>query len=155
MGGKRLKRQRLPSFPKPAYSGPPEPGEISHIQAAYFSGPLPPPGLLAKYNEVIPNGAERIIAMAEKQSAHRESIESRVVNGNVANQTRGSYFAFILALVAILCGFFLIHEGRSGAGLASIITSVAGLVSVFFYSKHEQRKERLEKAEALRSRRSQ
>lgn len=95
------------------------------------------------------------MAMAEKQSAHREALESRVVNGNVANQTRGSYFAFVIALVTIVCGFFLIYEGKSGVGLAAIVTSVGGLVSVFFYSKHEQRKERIEKASALRSRRSQ
>ena len=38
------------------------------------------------------------MAMAERQSEHREKLESLVVNGNVASQTRGSYFAFILAL---------------------------------------------------------
>jgi uncharacterized membrane protein len=45
------------------------------------------------------------MAMAERQSAHRERLEARVVDGNVANQTRGSYFAFIIMLAAILCGF--------------------------------------------------
>jgi len=153
VGSRRLKPQ-LPRSSAPARSDPPEPGEIAQLHAAYFSGPLPPPQLLAKYNEVIPNGAERIMAMAEKQSAHRENLESRVVNGNVANQTRGSYFAFIIALVTILCGFFLIYKGKSGVGLAAIVTSVAGLVSVFFYSKREQRKERQEKAFALHSRKS-
>lgn len=32
-----------------------------------FSGPLPPPAMLAQYNDVVPNGAERIMAMAERQ----------------------------------------------------------------------------------------
>ncbi len=95
------------------------------------------------------------MAMAEKQSAHRESLEAQVVAGNVASQTRSSWFTFLLALVSILCGFLLIHEGKSGEGLAAIITSVGGLVSVFFYSKREQRKERTEKAAALQSRRTQ
>jgi len=132
----------------------PEPGQLLQVQAASFSGPLPLPSLLAQYNEIIPNGAERIMAMAERQSAHRERLEARVVDGNVANQTRGSYFAFILAFTAILGGFFLIHEGRSAQGLAAIITSVVGLVSVFIYAKSEQRKERLEKASALENRRT-
>lgn len=61
---------------------------------ATFSGPLPPPSLLARYSEIIPNGAERIMAMAERQSEHREKLEARVVNGNVASQTRGSWFSF-------------------------------------------------------------
>jgi uncharacterized membrane protein len=128
---------------------------LLQVQAASFSGPLPLPSLIAQYNEVIPNGAERIMAMAERQSAHRERLEARVVDGNVANQTRGSYFAFILALVAIGGGFFLIHEGRSAQGLVAIITSLVALASVFFYSKAEQRKERIEKAAALQTRRIQ
>ena len=115
-------------------------------QEAYFSGPLPPPSLLAKYNDVIPNGAERIMAMAERQSAHRESLEARVINGNVASQTRASYFAFIVLLSAILGGIFLLHEGKSIVGLSTIITSVGGVAGIFFYSKREQRKERAEKA---------
>jgi uncharacterized membrane protein len=121
--------------------------------SAEFSGPLPPPSLLEKYNDIIPNGAERIMAMAEKQGAHREYLEARVIDGNVANQTRGSWFAFILSLVAIVGGLWLIGQGKSGEGLAAIITSIGGLAGVFLYSKHEQKKERLEKANALLSRR--
>lgn len=95
------------------------------------------------------------MAMAERQSAHREKLEEQVVNGNVTNQTRGSWFAFILALVSILSGVFLIYEGKSVAGLVDILTSVGALVGVFIYSKHEQKKERNEKAAALHSLRSQ
>jgi uncharacterized membrane protein len=130
-------------------------GMTAEINVASFSGPLPPPALLAQYNDVIPNGADRILTMAERQSAHRERLEARVVDGNVANQTRGSYFAFIIMLVAILCGFYLIHEGKNAAGLTSIIVAVGGIVSVFFYSKLEQKKEREDKAAALAGRRRQ
>src|ERR1035438_8495401 len=45
-----------------------------------FSGPLPPPGILAQYNDVCPNGAERIIAMAEKQQEHSQELERSVVH---------------------------------------------------------------------------
>jgi uncharacterized membrane protein len=132
----------------------PQGGLLVQSMSASFSGPIPPPGLLEKYNEVVPNGAERILAMAEKQSAHREYLETRVIDGNVANQTRGSYFAFIISLVAIVGGFVLIEQGKSGAGLAAIITSLSGLVAVFFYSKHSQKQERIEKSVALQSRKN-
>jgi uncharacterized membrane protein len=95
------------------------------------------------------------MAMAEKQSAHRERLEARVIDGGVANQTRGSYFAFTISLVAIVGGFVLIEQGKSVIGLSAIITSVGGLVSVFFYSKHQQKKERVEKSTALEARRMQ
>jgi uncharacterized membrane protein len=31
-----------------------------------WSGPLPPPAVLEKFSQIIPNGAERIVAMAIK-----------------------------------------------------------------------------------------
>jgi uncharacterized membrane protein len=120
---------------------------------ASFSGPLPPPSLLAKYSEIIPGGAERIMVMAERQSEHREKLEARVVNGNVASQTRGSYFAFILALVAIVGGFYLILKGKDASGLVAIIGSLASLLGVFILSKREQKSERTEKSTALQQRR--
>jgi uncharacterized membrane protein len=118
-----------------------------------FSGPIPPPHILAMYNDVVPNGAERILAMAERQSAHRESMESQVVRENLASQRRGSWFAFILAFTAILGGVILIYLGKNAFGLAAIITALASLAGVFFYSKYEQRKERVERAAALEARR--
>jgi uncharacterized membrane protein len=124
-------------------------------QSVSFSGPLPHPALLAKYNEVIPNGAERIMAMAERQSAHREALEAQVVAGNLASQKRGSIFAFIICMVALLGGFALIATGRNAGGLAAIISSLAVLAGVFVYGKYEQRKEREEKARALETARRQ
>ncbi len=93
------------------------------------------------------------MTMAERQSEHREKLEARVVNGNVASQTRGSYFAFILALVAIVGGFYLILKGKDTSGLVAIIGSLASLLGVFILSKREQKSERVEKSTALQQRR--
>jgi uncharacterized membrane protein len=92
------------------------------------------------------------MAMAERQSAHRESLEATVVAGNVASQKRGSIFAFIICMVALAGGFALIFTGRNVSGLVSIISSLAALAGVFVYGKHQQKKEREDKANALVSR---
>lgn len=45
---------------------------VRMIQAsASFSGPLPPPETLERYNQTLPGLAERIIVMAESQHSHR------------------------------------------------------------------------------------
>jgi uncharacterized membrane protein len=119
-----------------------------------FSGPLPLPSLLAKYNEVIPDGAERIMGMAERQSAHRERLEDRVVNGNVASQTRGAYLGFIIVMTAVGCGTYLIAIGKSATGLITILGSLGSLLSVFFAERRRQTKERTEKADSLQARRN-
>ena len=69
-----------------------------------FSGPLPPPDLLVKYNTAVPDAAERILRMAEAQSAHRQDIERRVVKSNTLNQTLGTIFGFIIAMGVISGG---------------------------------------------------
>ena len=46
------------------------------IHQSSFSGPIPPPDILKGYNDVVKDGAERIIAMAEKQSNHRMILEN-------------------------------------------------------------------------------
>ena len=94
------------------------------------------------------------MAMAEKQSSHRESLEAMVIGGNLASQVRGSYFAFIICMVAIIFGFVLIEQGRNVSGLVAIITAVGGIAATFVYAKHRQSKERIEKAVALQERKS-
>lgn len=135
--------------PRPAQAS-----SLTQVQAEFFSGPIPPPSYLARYNDVVPNGADRIISMAERQSVHRESLETTVVNGNVANQRLGSIFAFIICVLAISGGFWLINTGKSAEGLTSILTPLAGVIAVFFYSKKEQKDERIEKSDALAKRRN-
>jgi uncharacterized membrane protein len=94
------------------------------------------------------------MAMAERQSAHRESLEAMVVAGNVASQARGSLYAFIICLVTIIGGFVLIGMGKSVIGVSAIIGSLATLASVFIISKRAQRIERTEKQDALLSRKA-
>jgi uncharacterized membrane protein len=113
---------------------------------------LPHPAILARYNEVIPNGAERIMAMAERQSIHRESLEAQVVAGNVASQARGSLYAFILCLVTIVGGFVLVGMGKSVIGVSFIVGSLATLAGVFILTRREQGKERDQKQDALLNR---
>ena len=95
------------------------------------------------------------MAMAERQSAHRESLEAKVVAGNVASQARGSRYAFIICLVTIVGGFVLIGMGKSVYGISAVVGSLATLAGVFVIAKIEQRKERVEKSNVLDKRRHQ
>jgi len=69
-----------------------KPQQVGHarlaIQEHYHEGPLPPPAILQQYDTVVPGAAERIIAMAEGEVAHRRSIEVQQVNTDIQTQTR-------------------------------------------------------------------
>jgi uncharacterized membrane protein len=47
--------------------GPQKKAMIALLMAQSWKGPLPPPEVLKGYNEAIPDGAERILKMAENQ----------------------------------------------------------------------------------------
>ena len=83
--------------------------------------------------------------MAEAQAAHRRELESLVVAGNVAAERRGQVSAFLLALAAIIGGFWLIYHGRDVGGLTAIIGALAGLVAVFVYGRRKDAEERRRK----------
>lgn len=119
------------------------------VEMSRFSGPLPHPDDLAKYEQVLSGAADRIISMAERQAAHRQSLEKAVILSNVAIQKWGLGSAFVLALIAIGGGVWLSLKGLSGVGLTAIISALAALVSVFIYGKSEQKKELKDKSEAL------
>jgi uncharacterized membrane protein len=118
---------------------------VSVRQSLTISGPLPSPEILVKYNEAVPDGAERIMKMAEHQAQHRIGLEASVIAANIEAQKRGSLYAFILGMTGILGGIGLIVAGRSTEGLTSLITSLTVLLGVFIVGKVQQQKERREK----------
>ncbi|EIJ38524.1 putative membrane protein [Galbibacter orientalis DSM 19592] len=113
---------------------------VVSIQHRSHSGPLPDPETLIKYNSVIPNGADRIMKMAENQQAHRISIENRVVASQSAQSKLGQVFGLIIGLVGIGCGTFLAATGEPTIGGIIAGGTVVSLVSVFVIGKSAQRK---------------
>ncbi len=111
--------------------------------------------MLAKYNECVPNGAERILALAENQAKHRQGLEGAVVHGNIRSETRGQVFAFILGLLTIGGGFWLIANGKDAYGIAAIITAFATLAGVFIYGRRQQARERERKRQETRDAQAQ
>lgn len=114
-----------------------------------FSGPLPPPEVLERYNQAMPGLAERIISMAEQQAKHRQQLETTVVNSNAFVQKVGPFLGFIVAMTAVGGGIYLILQGKDGYGLAAIIGALASLAGVFIYGKKKQRTELDNKAQDL------
>lgn len=56
------------------------------VEISRFSGPLPHPEDLAKYEQILPGAADRLIRMAEQQAAHRQNLEKAVIFSNLTMQ---------------------------------------------------------------------
>ena len=107
-----------------------------------FSGPLPPPEILVRYNEAVPNGAERIIVMAEKQSDHRMQLENQVVRADIQRSNLGLAAGLIIALAFLGVSYLLIDGGHETAGAVLGTVDIVGLAGVFVYGTISRRQER-------------
>lgn len=66
-----------------------------------WQGPLPPPGALAQFDQIIPNGAQRIMAMVEQEQAHRIEHEKIELAASVSDFRRGHWLGAALGIASI------------------------------------------------------
>lgn len=101
-----------------------------------FAGPLPHPSILEGYDKVIPGAAERILAMAEREQAHRHKMDSDHLSLLARERSRGQTYGFAIGCVAIVAGALTATLGHPIAGSLIGGGGVAGLVAVFVIGKH-------------------
>lgn len=123
------------------------------VQASMsFSGPLPPPSLLALYNDAVPNGADRILSMTERQEVHRQGLERVVIHGDARRADRGLYVGAGYVGLSIVLGFILVLFGHDIAGVGFVGFSLSSVTGVFIYGTRSRRKERERKVRLLTGR---
>ncbi len=104
------------------------------------SGPLPDIETLKGYNELITNGADRVMEMAETQLKHRIDIEKIVVTSQMKQSGKGQNYAFILGLTGIIGSVICIMFGHDTAGSVLGSASLVALVTAFIQGKNWQSK---------------
>ena len=103
-------------------------------------GPLPQWEDLEKYGQIIPNGADRIMSMAEKQQEHRMTLETKAISEQLSQSKLGQIFGLIIGLTAIIGGVFCIMQGHEWSGAFLGGGGLTGLVSVFVIGRKKQEK---------------
>ena len=131
----------------PAEATPPH-ADITAIRASWRA-PLPSPNALARYNDVLPGAAERILQMAERQQEqdHNIQMEAIIIERTVVvSDARRAYLGllagFIISLLVIVGGIYLIATGHDWAGAVLIGINLSGLVGVFVYGSKVRSDER-------------
>lgn len=113
------------------------------VSAQYHhSGPIPDPHTLRMYDELIPGAANRILVMAEEQAKHRKELERTVIRSGTRDSLLGIISGFLIAVVTILSGVYVIVQGYEWGGTILGSAGLGGLVGVFVYGTRSNRKER-------------
>ncbi len=120
----------------------------------YFSGPLPPPEVLAQYNEIVPGAAERILKMAEEQSAHRRRLEDKTISAQLHESGRGQWMALIVTLEFPGGSLWITHDGYPAVGATLSSATVVSLATVFILGKRAQQKDLEQKRSGSRRKKS-
>lgn len=151
MAASKKRRKNLPTSSPTAPSFREQKRQLI-TEAHQFSGPIPPPEVLAKYNEVVPDAAERIISMAENQSKHRQDLESKAVSSDIENSRRGLIFGLIIGLTAVIGGTVCAVTAHQIAGSVIGGGGLTSLVGVFVYGTKTRRQEREQRLKAVDNR---
>ncbi len=112
--------------------------EILSLVMRSHSGPLPDAETLSSYNDTIPNGAERIMIMAEEsQQASIAALNKQLsiseidVKGHYGSIKRAQVFAFSIAILCIGLGSWLVTLGFSTFAYLLVAAPMLTLAGAF------------------------
>lgn len=104
-------------------------------QSTSFKGPLPAPEDFKAYKEVLSDAPERILSMAEKQMAHRTSMEKAIVERNLSLSERGQWMGFCLAVLFLVASMILAFTGHEFLGSIIMGSTLLGVLVIFVLNK--------------------
>ena len=117
--------------PKAVLDALPEHVRVAVVEAASFSGPLPPPAMYSEYERALPGSAERILAMAEKEQNHRIAWEETALGTSVRETKLGQWLGFAIAVACIGAAMFLAVNEHDVVAVIALGISAVGLVGRF------------------------
>lgn len=135
--------------PVPEKKGPQRQMSVIHEEVSIRAGPLPAPKELAAYDAIIPDGANRIMKMAEDQSAHRIRIEGLVIKSQQRQSQCGQWFGLIIGLCGLGLSTYAAIRGQPTFGAIIGGTTLVGLVTAFLTSQDKQKADLQTKREQM------
>ena len=120
---------------KPSKSNNPQ---ITIAQGQFYSGPVPDPESLAKYESISPGFADRLLRMAEKEQHERISTHNKIIDTEkelniieLNNYKRGQIFALISVLLVVGLYVYAFTLGYAKEAKDIAITVIASIAAIF------------------------
>lgn len=115
---------------------------LTIIREEMYSGPIPPPESLARYEEILPGSADRILKMAEKQQEHRMTLETKVVGSQTVQSKRGQVFGFIIVFLCVAVAIFFAVKLRMTTFAVSFLSvTMVVVVGLFLTGRNVMKKD--------------
>ena len=91
------------------------PGPVAGKQVFHeerFTGPMPPPSILAGYRNIDPSFPERMMKEFEANSSHVREMERLSLQSTIERDKRGQYMAFGLSILLLSIVFLSLYLGN-------------------------------------------
>lgn len=110
------------------------------IREQKFSGPIPPPQVLAAYDGILPGLGADIVQMAKDEQSHRHRIVETAIDANIASDKRGQWMAATIAVLGLIVALILGVTGNPLAGVIITALDLGTVVGLFLKVRHDERK---------------
>jgi uncharacterized membrane protein len=136
----------MAKYPRHNQQNSPRPPQVlAQATQTQWSGPLPPPEVLQKFDTVIVGGAERILRMAENEQQHRITQESVGLQAAIQSDKIGKYLGFGIAVAAIFGAVAVVYV--HGAWQVSVALVGVPVLTVAYALIAGQKKEAKEESQ--------
>jgi uncharacterized membrane protein len=109
------------------------------LEGRFYTGPIPEPEALAEYERINPGLADRLVTMAEKEQTLRHTILRWRTLAQIWVTAAGQIFGFVIGVLAICLGGFLLYHDKNLAGFTTFLSGVVMLVTAFIYRQNRTR----------------
>ncbi|MBI3992282.1 MAG: DUF2335 domain-containing protein [Candidatus Lambdaproteobacteria bacterium] len=119
-----------------------------------YQGPLPPASEFAKYDQVLPGAAHRILVVMESEQKHRHDLQqtqedhaqgeiTKIIDKDIQLAGRGQHYAMIFAIFALGCATYLGSLGHTWLAGTIATTTILGVISALLTSRFREKESRL------------
>jgi uncharacterized membrane protein len=105
-----------------------------NIEITHKSGPFPSPEDYEWYHEIDPDLTTVIKRMAEKEQEYAHARDAVVIEKTFKQRRVGQIFALIVAIGAMIGGFYTVLQGYEAGGTIIAALGVGGIVGQFLKS---------------------
>jgi len=92
-----------------------------------FSGPIPPPEQLAKYQD---DARQLILNMAQSEQTHAHTMNEQALNGAIQKDRLGQFIGGAIAIVGLIAAAWIAQYSVVAAGIIATL-DLFGMVALF------------------------
>ena len=126
------------TLPKKTASANPQPRSSVAYKKEFslHAGPLPPPGTIQQYDEILPGAAQTIFDNWNKEIEHRQDFQDEQLRLEAKDSARGMYCALTVMLAGMGVATYLGIHGQTVVAAAAIGAPILGVATTMILGRN-------------------